>query len=54
MTDKQAAAHANQAVVPELNPCICLSEFTSALLTVPITTALLCVYVCVRLRVSEV
>ncbi len=46
MTDKQAAAHANQAVAPELNPCICLTEFTSAQLAVPITASLLCAYVC--------
>lgn len=30
MTDKQAGTHANQAVLPELNPYICLCEFTSA------------------------
>lgn len=50
MTDKQAATHANQAVLPELNPYICLCEFTSALFTAPITTSLLrarlCVLVC--------
>lgn len=41
MTDKQAATHANQAVLPELNPYICLCDFTSALFTAPITTSLL-------------
>lgn len=50
MTDKQAATHANQAVLPELNPYICLCEFTSALFTASITTSLLrarlCVLVC--------
>lgn len=46
MTDKQAATHANQAVLPELNPYICLCEFTSALFTAPITTSLLRARVC--------
>lgn len=41
MTDKPAAAHANQAMVLELNLCICLAEFTAALLAVSIIRPLL-------------
>lgn len=33
MTDKLTGFHANQVVVPELNPCICLTKFISVLLT---------------------